>query len=223
MITLHHLEYSQSFRILWLLEELGAPYELKLYERDPATRLAPAHYKAISPLGTAPVITDGDVTLAETNAIVDYILDKHDPQGRLRPAAGDPTRTQYLLWFHASQGSMMPMLLFHVIFKVMQERSPRLIRGLISKVLTKTQAAFVRPRMIALLDLAEQDLGKSGWLAGDALTAADIVMGFCMEGADSAGYFKNSYPNCQAYLARMKATPSFMAAVAKDGKPSRVG
>ena len=110
MITLHHLEYSQSYRVLWLLEELGTDYELKLYERDKVTRLAPADYKAVSPLGTSPAITDGDLNLSETSAIFDYILDQH-PESTLRPAVNSAARTDYLFWFHASQGSLMPMML----------------------------------------------------------------------------------------------------------------
>ena len=120
MITLHHLEKSQSIRILWLLEELGVPYEVKLYDRDPVTRLAPAEYKAISPLGTAPVITDGDVTMAETNAIVDYILDRYD-DARLRPAINTVEREPYLFWFHTSQGSLQPLLTNLFVMKAMTE------------------------------------------------------------------------------------------------------
>ena len=123
MITLHHLEKSQSIRILWLLEELGVPYEVKLYDRDPNTRLAPAEYKAVSPLGTAPCITDGEITLSETNAIMDYILDTHD-DGRLRPAPGTPNRADYLFWFHVSQGSLQPLLTNKFVMMAMTARAP---------------------------------------------------------------------------------------------------
>ena len=127
MITLHHLEKSQSIRILWLLEELGVPYEVKLYDRDPQTRLAPAEYKAISPLGTAPVITVDGTAMAETNAIVDYICDLHD-DGRLRPAPGTPDRACYLFWFHTSQGSLQPLLTNKFVMTAMTMRAPFLMR-----------------------------------------------------------------------------------------------
>lgn len=126
-ITLHHLENSQSFRIVWLLEEPGEPYELKLYARDKTTSLAPAEYKALHPAGTAPIITDGEVTLAETNAIVDYILDQH-PDSTLRPAIGSAQRVPYLYWSHTALGSMTPMLLMLFIFSRMTEKSPALVR-----------------------------------------------------------------------------------------------
>lgn len=216
MITLHHLEYSQSFRILWLLEELGADYELKIYERDPKTRLAPKAYKNISPLGTSPVITDGRLSLAETNAITDYILDKFDGSP-LRPAPGDPARVKYLFWLHTAQGSMMPLLLFKTVFGIMRARSPGLIRPLISVVLRKTEESFVEPRMKALLDLAEADLSVSKWLAGDNLTAADIVMSYGMEAASIAGMI-DTRPNCQRWVKQMHDSPSFAAAREKDGR-----
>ena len=119
MITLHHLEYSQSFRVLWLLEELGVKYELIKYKRDPKTHMAPGDYKKISPLGTAPVITDGDVSLAETSAIIECIIDRH-PNNQLMPLPGTPNRLRHLFWFHASQGSLMPLMLMDSIFRIIQ-------------------------------------------------------------------------------------------------------
>lgn len=217
MLTLHHLEYSQSFRILWLLEELGAEYELKVYDRDPKSRLAPKAYKDISPLGTSPVITDGDLVLAETNAIVDYIMDGHS-KSKLRPKPGASDRAKYLFWFHAAQGSMMPLLLFKAVFGIMKTRSPGLIRPLISVVLNKTEAGFLKPRMGAILDMAESDLGKTKWFAGDTLTAADMVMSYGMESAAISGIIDDSRPNCQRWVQQMHESPSFIAAREKDGR-----
>ncbi len=133
------------------MEALGVDYDLKLYERDKATRLAPDSYKSVSPLGTAPVISDGDLTLSETNAIMDYILDKYDAKHVLRPAAGAPNRAAYLFWFHASQGSMMPLLLFRAVFGAIATRTPFFLRGLIVSVLSKAEASFLKPRMDAIL------------------------------------------------------------------------
>ena len=221
MLTLHHLEYSQSYRVLWLLEELGADYELKLYERDKKTRLAPADYKAVSPLGTSPVISDGELNLAETGAIFDYVLDQH-PDSPLRPQAGSKARTDYLFWLHASQGSLMPMMLMSIVFQMLETKSPGLIRPLIKAVLGKARSAMVEPRMKLLLDKGEADLAETGWFAGDCLTAADMMMSYPIESAYTKGLLKEKYPNCQAWVERIKAEPSYQSAKEKDGKPSAI-
>ncbi|RKQ69633.1 glutathione S-transferase [Litorimonas taeanensis] len=221
MITVHHLEYSQSFRVLWLMEALGVPYTLKLYARDKTTNLAPADYKAISPLGTSPVITIGDMALSETNAIIDYILDMHD-DGRLRPEKGNAAREDYLFWYHASQGSLMPMLTFEAVFGVLKKRVPALLRPLIKTVLGKAEDSFVKPRLKLLMDKAEADLSRHKWFAGDSLTAADIVMSYCMESAKSRGYVTEAHINCQRWLDQMHSDPAYQAAMAKDGKSTMV-
>ncbi len=219
MLTLHHLEYSQSYRVLWLLEELGADYELKLYERDKETRLAPADYKAISPLGTSPVISDGALNLAETSAIFDYILDKH-PDSTLRPNSDSTARTDYLFWFHASQGSLMPMMLMSIVFQMLVTRTPALIRPLIKMVLGKASSAMVNPRVTLLLDKAEADLEATGWFAGDSITAADMMLSYPLESAYTKGLLKGKYPNCEAWVKRIKEVPSYQSAKEKDGRPS---
>lgn len=221
MLTLHHLEYSQSYRVLWLLEELGADYELKLYERDKETRLAPANYKAISPLGTSPVITDGELNLAETSAIFDYILDQYS-KSPLRPAANSSARTDYLFWFHASQGSLMPMMLMSIVFQMLQTKTPGLIRPLIKMVLGKASTAMINPRVKLLLDKAESDLEATGWFAGESITAADMMMSYPLESADTKGLLKGKYPNCEAWVQRIKQVPSYQSAKEKDGKPSAI-
>lgn len=221
MLTLHHLEYSQSYRVLWLLEELGTEYELKLYERDKTTRLAPADYKAVSPLGTSPTITDGDLNLAETGAIFDYVLDKH-PDSPLRPKADSAARTDYLFWIHAAQGSMMPMMLMSIVFQMLETKSPGIIRPLIKAVLGKARSAMVKPRMKLLLDKAEADLAATGWFAGDSLTAADMMMSYPIESAHTKGMLEGSYPKCEAWVERIKALPSYQSAKEKDGRPSAI-
>lgn len=219
MITLHHLEYSQSFRILWLLEELEVEYQLKQYGRDKKTNLAPDDYKALSPLGTAPVITDGDLVLSESNAIIDYILDKY-PHDTLRPSNDSPHRARYLFWFHSSQGSMMPLLLMDVIFRIISERVPFFLKPIIKPVLNLALAGFVKPRMTAFLRQAEIDLAEMPWFGGNELTAADIALCYSMESAASRAYINENYPNCEAWLERAHAHPSFLRAQEKDGKPS---
>lgn len=218
MLTVHHLENSQSIRILWLLEELGAPYELKMYDRDKATFLAPKELKRISPLGTAPAITDGALTLSESSAIIDYILDRHGDAG-FRPGPEAAERTKYLFWFHAAQGSFQLVMTVAFLLNAMKTRAPALLRPILKAVAGKIDEAFVAPRLKALLDLAETDLGRTTWLAGDALTAADFNMAFCMEAASATGRLSAAkHPNCVAYLARMRERPAYQRALAKDGK-----
>jgi glutathione S-transferase len=221
MLTLHHLEYSQSYRVLWLLEELGADYELKSYLRDKQTNLAPPDYKAVSPLGTSPVISDGELNLAETSAIFDYILDQY-PESSLRPAADSAARTDYLFWFHAAQGSFMPMLLMSIVFQSLEKRSPALIRPLIKMVLGKATNAMVNPRVKLLLDKAEADLEATGWFAGDSITGADMMLSYPIESAQIKGLLKDKYPNCEAWVKRIKLVPSYQSAKEKDGKPSAI-
>lgn len=204
------------------MEALGAPYELKVYNRDPKTRLAPDEYKALSPLGTAPVITDGDLVLAESNAIMDYILDMFDDKNRFRPAAGSAERAPYLFWFHAAQGSMMPLLLFHTVFGVLKSRVPFFIKPVIVPVLGQAEKSFLAPRMKAILTEAETQLAKTPWLAGEQLSAADMVMSYGMEACYKNGFINAAHPNCQAWVERMHADPAFQRAMEKDGRESFV-
>lgn len=221
MITLHHLEYSQSFRILWLFEELGTPYELKVYRRDPESRLAPADYKSLSPLGTAPVITDETgLVLAESNAVIDYILDAH-PESPLRPAPGEASRVDYLFWFHAGVGSLMPMQFMNGILTVMKARSPALVRSVIGIATDKVREMLVAPRLKILFDKLENDLGRNTWLAGDQLTAADISMCYSIASAEAQGRL-NDRPNCLRWLEQMRSSPSFQRAMEKDGRETFV-
>ncbi|MEQ8314736.1 MAG: glutathione S-transferase [Gammaproteobacteria bacterium] len=221
MITLHHLEYSQSFRILWLLEELGCEYELKIYERDKATHQAPPEYKALSPLGTAPVITDGELSLAESSAITDYILD-NTPEQQLRPAAGHTDRARYLFWFHAAQGSMMPLMLMEAVFNILITRVPFWMRPIVSSALNQASSRMILPRMNKLLEVAEKDLAEKPWFGGDHLTAADIVMSYPMESARERNFITEEHEQCLAWLERVKECSSYQAARQKDGRESVV-
>lgn len=217
MITLHHLENSQSLRILWLLEELEVDYEFVMYDRDPKTQLAPPEYKKLSPLKSAPVITDGNLVLSESNAIIDYILDTYG-DGRLRPQPGSNDRTQYLFWFHTAQGSLQPLLTTQYLLTSMQVRSPWLIKPVIKAVVGRVEQAFIKPRMGALLNLIEADLVKHKWFAGDELTAADIVMSYSMEVAAVRAGMDQRYPKAKQFLDRIRKRPAYQRALAKDGK-----
>jgi len=219
VITLHHLEYSQSFRILWLLEELDAEYELKLYNRDPETNLAPAEYKAISPLGTAPVITDGDMALAESNAIIDYILDRY-PASPMRPSADAPHRGRHLFWFHASQGTLMATGGIEMIMRVLEDRSPWPISKLLGGVFGQARKAFTGPRNAAMLAKIERDLGDAPWFGGDQVTAADITMSYPMESLRDRGEFDDGYPNAAAWFERVEKLASYRSAREIDDRPT---
>ena len=221
MLTLHHLEYSQSFRILWLLEALGVPYELVTYERNPKDLLAPAAYKGLSPLGTAPVITDGDLVLAETNAIVDYLLDRH-PNEQLRPAADTRHRNRYLFWYHAGQGSLTPLVMVETFFAIIKQRVPFFMKPFVAVALNRAVDGFLKPRLDLLLGKAERDLGEAPWFGGEVLTAADIVVSYAMESAKVKGYLTGAYPNCHTWVERMYADPAFQAAKARDGRGQMV-
>lgn len=219
MLTLHHLEYSQSFRILWLLEELAAQYELKTYNRDPETNLAPDDYKALSPLGTAPVVTDGDLVLAESNAIIDYVLDQH-PGSPLRPAPGSPDRARHLFWFHAAQGSLMSIQGVAMVLTLLESRTPWPISALLKAIFGQVRKLFVNPRLDALFGQMEKDLAEKPFFGGDNLTAADITLVYPMFAARDKGTFELGYPNIGKWFDRVEAMPSFKAARAKDDRDS---
>lgn len=217
MLTLHHLEYSQSFRVLWLLEAIGAPYELKSYNRDSESNLAPDDYKALSPLGTAPVVTDGDLVLAESNAIMDYILDSH-PDSELRPGAGHADRARHLFWFHAAQGSLMSMQGISMVLTLLETRSPWPISALLKSVFGQVRKIFLNPRLDTLFDLMETDLGKQAFFGGDNCTAADMTLVYPMYAARDKGVFDAKFPNILAWFERIEAMPSFISARAKDDR-----
>lgn len=217
MLTLHHLEYSQSFRILWLLEALGAEYELKSYNRDPESNLAPDDYKALSPLGTAPVVTDGDLVLAESNAIIDYILDSY-PESDLCPKAGHKDRARHLFWYHASPGSFMSLQSIAMILGLLEMRSPWPLSSIFKKVFGQVRNAFLNPRTAALYQLMDDDLGKQPFFGGDNLTAADITLVYSMFAARDRGAFADGYANINAWFDRVEALESFKSARAKDDR-----
>lgn len=216
MLTLHHLENSQSIRILWLLEELEAKYEIKHYKRSGPQTLAPEEFKNLHVIGTSPIISDGELVLPETGAIIDYILDKY-PNNQLRPSASSPLRTRYLYWNHATQASFMPLLLEALIFKRMVSKSPFFIRPLVSLLVNKVRDNYLWVRYRRHLSFLEQELTHSQWLAGDTLTSADIVMGYCLEVAQVRTGIGQQYPNIEAYINRFRARPAYQAALKKGG------
>src|SRR5690606_31556563 len=176
MITVHHLENSRSHRVLWLLEELGVPYEMKRYKREPGG-FAPAALKAVHPLGKAPVVVDGDVVVAESGAVIEYLVDSHGG-GRLRPPPGTPAHRRYVYWLHYAEGSVMPLLCLKLIVGRMAPGSPALVRPIVRAAARGVRARVVDPRLALHLDYMEAELAQAPWFAGAEFSAADIQMSF---------------------------------------------
>lgn len=215
MLIVHHLDNSRSQRVLWLLEELGAPYEIKRYRRDRKTMLAPAELRAVHPLGKSPVITDGDLTIAETGAIVEYLVDKAG--GRLRPAAGTPERLRWTYWLHYAEGSLMTPLLLKLALDLMPGRAPTLLRGLTRAIATRAKAGFVIPQLAVHFDFVEGELNKFQWFAGSEFSAADVMMSFPLEaGASRAGALQGR-ARLKAFVERIQARPAYRAALERGG------
>jgi glutathione S-transferase len=202
MLKVHHLNNSRSQRILWLLEELNAPYEVVHYQRMSPIPLAPPELKAVHPLGKSPVIEEGATTIAESGAIVAYILDTHG-NGRLRPEAGTPERVKYIEWMHYAEGSAMLPLLMHLYLGFLGEA-----------------AAPLRPRVESEianhLSYMENAIAGHRFFVGDDLTGADIQLVFVLEAADASGLLKD-YPALSEYLTRMQTRPAYKRAIEKGG------
>jgi glutathione S-transferase len=217
MIVVHHLNNSRSQRVLWLLEELGVEYEVKRYERDRATMLAPAALRAVHPLGKSPVVTDEDRTLAESGAILEYLIERHGG-GRLVPPAGSPERLRYTYWLHYAEGSAMPPLLLKLIFdRVETGPMPFFVRPVARGIARKVKEAFIEPQLKTHLDYMEAELGKSTWFAGEELTGADIQMSFPIEAARARAGLSSSRPKLMAFLERIHARPAYARALARGG------
>lgn len=217
MIVVHHLNDSRSQRVLWLLEELGLPYEIKHHQRDAKTMLAPPELLAVHPLGKSPVITDAGVTLAETGAIVEYLLDQHGG-GRLLPEPKTAEALRYRYWLHFAEGSMMPPLLLSLIFdRIANGPMPFLIRPVARGISKTVMDLMVHPNLTRQLDFLEAELGRSTWFAGDALTGADIMMSFPLEAAAKRASLDASRPRLMAFLQRIHARPAYQQALTRGG------
>jgi len=217
MIRVHHLNNSRSQRVLWLLEELGRPYEVIRYQRDPQTMLAPAALREVHPLGKSPVVTDGDNTLAESGAIIEYLVDAYG-DGRLAPPRGSPERLRYAYWLHYAEGSAMTPLLLKLIFsRIPKGPAPFYLRPLLRSIAEKTQARLVDPQVATHADYWESELGKHGWFAGPEFSAADIQMSFPVEVAAARAGARAGRPKVSAFLEKINARPAYQRALAKGG------
>lgn len=217
MIVVHHLNNSRSQRVLWLLEELGLPYEVKRYERDPKTMLAPPALRQVHPLGKSPVITDGEVTVAESGAILEYLVDKAG--GRLRPPAGTPEQRRYTYWMHFAEGSAMPPLLLALIFgKIPTMPMPFFARPIARAIANGVKARMIEPNLRSQLAYMESELAQREWFAGAEMTAADVQMSFPLEAAaQRAGLTAATHPRLAAFLQRIHARPAYQAALRRGG------
>ena len=217
MITVHHLNNSRSQRVLWLLEELGLPYEIRKYQRDAQTMLAPPELIKVHPLGKSPVITDDATTVAESGAIVEYLLERYG-NGRLVPAPGTPQQLRYRYWLHFAEGSAMPPLLLKLIFdRIPKSPMPFFVKPIARAISAKVLARMVEPNLKRQLDFMEAELGKSEWFAGDEFSAADIQMSFPVEAAAQRAGLDASRPKLMAFLRRIHARAAYKRALERGG------
>lgn len=217
MIVVHHLNNSRSQRVLWLLEELGLDYTVLRYQRDPATMLAPPSLRAVHPLGKSPVLVDGEHTLAESGAVLEYLVERYDAARRFAPSPGTPEHLRYRYWLHYAEGSAMPPMLLSLVFsRIKQAPMPFFIKPIARGIADKTMRSFVSPQVKLHLDYMESELGKQRWFAGDDFSAADIQMSFPVEAAAARAGLDN-YPNLQAFLQRIHARPAYQRALEQGG------
>ena len=223
MITVHHLNDSRSQRVLWLLEELALPYEIKHYQRDRKTMLAPPELRAVHPLGKSPVITDGEATVAESGAIIEYLIDRHGG-GRLRPAPGTPEFLPYRYWLHFAEGSAMSPLLMKLVFdKVATAPMPFFVRPVARGISAQVLKTFVMPNIDRQLDFMEGELAQRPWFAGPEFTAADIQMSFPLEASAQRAGLDASRPKLHDWLKRIHARPAYRKALERGGPYSFAG
>jgi glutathione S-transferase len=221
MIILHHLNNSRSQRILWLLEELNLEYEVKHYQRDSVTNLAPNTLTLIHPLGKSPILTDGDITVAESGAIIEYLVGTYHKTsvGQLvKPQRGCEVHRQYTYWLHFSEGTLMPPLVAKLVLdRVRTNTKPFFVKAIANKIVDKLMAAYYGPIIAKNMDYIESHLAHNAWFAGEELSGADIQMSFPLEAAVARGNGKN-FPNITNFVDKVHARTAYQAALEKGGK-----
>ncbi len=218
MIIVHHLNNSRSQRILWLLEELGLDYEIKKYQRDAKTMLAPAELRAIHPLGKSPVITDGDTMVAESGAIIEYLVERYG-KGRFIPAAGSADKLRYTYFLHYAEGSAMTPLLMKLVFdRVETSPMPFFAKPIAKAIAQKVKSTYIMPQIVQHLKYMESELATRDWFAGDEFTAADIQVSFVLEAGAARGGMGEKYPKLAGFLQRIHARPAYQRALERGGK-----
>ncbi len=223
MITVHHLEASRSQRILWLLEELGLPYELKVYARDPRSRLAPPELKKVHPLGKSPVITDGDETIAESGAIIEYLAERYGAQAgaeltQLVPRPATPAHRQCRFWMHYAEGSLMNWLVMKLVFmSIPRQPMPFFVKPIARQLCAKVIERLIEPNVQGSLAFMEDHLSRNSWFAGEALSIADFQMSFAVEAVLTRGTDTAPYPHVRAFRDRINARPAYQRALQRGG------
>jgi len=215
MIVVHHLNNSRSQRILWMLEELGLDYEIKAYKREPSMT-APASLRAVHPLGKSPVIGDGDKTLAESGAILEYLSQTYGG-GRFTPAAGTPEWLRYTYFMHYAEGSLMPLLFMKLVFGRLPTRVPIFMRPVARAIASGADKTLLGPQISNHFAFLEGELSQRDWFAGNEFTAADIQMSFPIEAAAARAGLGERMPKLQAYLERIRARPAYKRALERGG------
>ncbi|WP_133013255.1 glutathione S-transferase [Marinomonas flavescens] len=215
MIRVHHLEQSRSQRVIWLLEELKLDYDVVLYKRDPVTMAAPESLTKVHPLGKSPVITDGALTVAESGAIIEYLIDRYDKDRCLKPLDGQAL-LNYRYWLHFAEGSLMPLLVMKLVLtKMATSPMPFFVKPIAKSISQKIQSAFIEPRLTPQLQFIEQTLTKHTWFTGESLTGADIQMSFPLM-AVSTRLDISQYPNIFRFLKQVEATTGYKNAMKKQ-------
>jgi glutathione S-transferase len=214
MITVHHLNNSRSQRVLWLLEELGVPYEVKRYERNAKTMLAPPELRAVHPLGKSPVISDDGQVIAESGAIIEYLADRYG-NGALASAPGTPERLRYSYWLHYAEGSVMPLLVMKLVLSQVPKGVPALIRPVAKAIVGGVGDRFLDPNLKTHLQYLESELGKHSWFGGERFNAADVQMSFPVEALGARG--GTLPPKLADWLQRVHARPAYGRALERGG------
>lgn len=216
MIHVHHLEKSRSHRILWLLEVLELDYDIHVYQRDKQTQLAPESLKSIHPLGKSPVITDGELVIAESGAIIDYLIQQYGDE-RIQPSADNiPEWVEYRYWLHYAEGSLMPLLIMQLVFKKIPAQSPWFIKPLAKGIGDTVTQRFLRPQIKQHLNVIEEHLANKGNFAGDWPSGADIQMSFPLQ-AIKATHSLTAYPAIDEFVQRIDTDPSWRRVVERAG------
>ena len=218
MIVVHHLNNSRSQRVLWLLEELGVAYNIERYERDKKTMLAPPELRKIHPLGKSPVVTDGESTLAESGAIIEYLVERYG-NSCFVPSIQTAEYLRYRYWLHYAEGSLMPPLLLKLVFdKIETIPMPFFIKPIAKVITEKTKSKFIMPQLNQHLNYLENELGKGAWFAGNEFSVADVQMSFPIEAAAARGGLDSSRPRLMNYLRRIHARPAYQRAIERGGE-----
>lgn len=217
MIVVHHLENSRSQRVLWLLEELGVPYEVKRYERDKKTSLAPKELVKVHPLGKSPVIDDNGAVIAETGAIVEHIIETYGA-GRLAPARGTADWRRYRYWMHAAEGSYMPPLVLTLMLARMETAPMPFFAKPIAKKLTQAvRDGYLDHTIAALYGYLDTELGKTAFLAGNEFSGADIMMSFPAEAAMQRAPAALKTARLKTYVEKLQGRPAYKRALERGG------